>query len=324
MHDSIRKIVENRLVSIGGDSYITEAGDTISDIVNKNPKARDVANLKLLNPTYTTFENDLIITFITNNLSPNSGINISGFTGGFLRPSETVLTSLAFHNTRTDGIAGFDTFNEFLAVRNSSPTANIGDKVDSWVSEINKENNDSGAPELGFTAEKFGTNSIRIIPKDRINNAFEVDTLSLTRNDFVDASIDHVYLPPQEWIIVDRKFPLFLEGRQFTPPTNESFAILMIQDAATVGREFGTLLNTRLRTGTVRLKLYAPFGTGTKIVRDMADQFDSVLSYTAGDSMTGVGGTLFMKAGSLSQVAENSNGFLEYNLDYIYDYYTSA
>ena len=119
-------------------------------------------------------------------------------------------------------------------------------------------------------------------------------------------------------------FPVFIEGRTFTAPTSDPFAILFIQDAAVVGRQFGNSKDGRLRTGSVRIKLYAPFGTGTKVIRDMADAFDLTLSYTAGDAGTGAGGTLFMKAGSLRQVSENSDGNLEYNLDYIYDYYTSG
>ena len=118
-------------------------------------------------------------------------------------------------------------------------------------------------------------------------------------------------------------FPLFVEGRQFVQPTNDNFAILSIQDAVSVGRGFGNTKGGRRRSGSTRLKLYAPHGTGTKVVRDMADELDVILAYTAGDSNTGNGGTLFMKAGSLRQVSENTDGFLEYNLDYIYDYYTS-
>ena len=118
-------------------------------------------------------------------------------------------------------------------------------------------------------------------------------------------------------------FPLFVEGRQFVQPTNDNFAILSILDSVSVGREFGNAKGGRRRSGSTRLKLYAPHGTGTKIIRDMADELDVILAYTAGDSNTGNGGTLFMKAGSLTQVSENTDGFLEYNLDYIYDYYTS-
>ena len=118
-------------------------------------------------------------------------------------------------------------------------------------------------------------------------------------------------------------FPIFLEGRQFVQPLNSKFAILTIDDSVSVGREFGNAKGGRRRSGSVRIKLYAPHGTGTKIIRDMADELDEFLAYTAGDSNTGNGGTFFMKSGSLRQVSENTDGFLEYNLDYIYDYYTS-
>ena len=96
-------------------------------------------------------------------------------------------------------------------------------------------------------------------------------------------------------------FQVFIEGRTFTTPSGVSFAILSIQDASVVGREFGNSKDSRLRAGSVRIKLFAPFGNGTKVIRDMADSFDQVLSYTAGDTGTSAGGTLFMKAGSLRQ-----------------------
>ena len=153
-------------------------------------------------------------------------------------------------------------------------------------------------------------------------NAFESESVSISLDEGFSGSLDYIYISPRTWTIVGREFPLFLEGRQFTQPTTK-FSILLIQDASSVGREFGNVKNARRQSGSVRIKLYAPHGSGTKIVRDMADQFDDVLAYTAGDSNTGNSGTLFMKAGSLRQVSEDNDGFLDYNLDYIYDYYTT-
>ena len=321
MFDAVRQIIESRLLSLSGSSYDTTVsdspdGETLTSIVNKNPPVRDIANLKVLNPTYTTFQNDLLITFGSNDTVSGSGINVIGFPSEFLVPGNSALFALAIHN----GVSSsppVDTFAEFLVIRTADQNATLEVKITSWIDAIN------GVGDLGFTADEVvGSDSIRIIPKTRAGS-FLAESLSVGRTDGFNISIDYNYIPPRTWVIVAREFPLFLEGRQFTQPTNARFSVLLIQDAASVGREFGNVKNARRQSGSVRVKLYAPHGTGTKIVRDMADQFDDVLAYTAGDSDTGNSGTLFMKAGSLRQVSENNDGFLEYNLDYIYDYYTT-
>ena len=134
-------------------------------------------------------------------------------------------------------------------------------------------------------------------------------------------------------------FPIYLEGRPtnsaVTDSTDGKWAVLTIDDGASVGRAFGAvrtdtgttrpkLVRTSLDSGTVRLKLFAPFGTGTKIIRDMADELDDYLAYSGGDSGTGNGGTLFMKDGNLTRISSEDDGRLTYNLDYIYDYYYTS
>ena len=117
-------------------------------------------------------------------------------------------------------------------------------------------------------------------------------------------------------------FPMFVEGRQFKQPTNGNWGVLIIEDAAVVGRTFSGNHAER-RSGSVRIKLYAPHGSGTRLIRTMADELSTFLNYTSGDNSTGNGGTLFMKSGSLKRVSDDEDGYLSYNLDYIYDYYTS-
>ena len=135
-------------------------------------------------------------------------------------------------------------------------------------------------------------------------------------------------------------FPIFLEGREtnsvVTDNPDGKWAVLTIDDGASVGRAFGAsrttpvgetrpkLIRTSLDSGTVRLKLFAPFGTGTKVIRDMADELDDYLAYSGGDSGTGNGGTLFMKDGNLTRISSEDDGRLTYNLDYIYDYYYTS
>ena len=316
MFDAVRQIVESRLLNLGGETYDSVDLDTLASIVTRNPPVRDIANLQVLNPTYQSFNNDLLITFGSNDPVSGAGINVIGFPSEFLVPGNTALTALAIHNGDSSS-PPVDTYSEFLVIRTDDRNATLEVKITSWVTAMNS------ATDLGFTTTKVGNDSIRITPKTRATSSFLAESLSIGRTDGFAISANHIYLPPITWVIVDREFPLFLEGRQFTQPTNSKFSILMIQDASVIGREFGNVKDARKHSGTIRVRLYAPHGTGTKIVRDMADSLDSVLAYTAGDSSTGNSGTLFMRAGSLRQVSENTDGFLEYNLDYIYDYYTS-
>jgi hypothetical protein len=116
-------------------------------------------------------------------------------------------------------------------------------------------------------------------------------------------------------------FPIFLEGRVIVQPNGGSWGILIIEDSNNIGTEFGSI--SSLKSGSIRLKLFFPHGTGTKGIRDMADELDYFMKYTSGDDNTGVGGTLFIKNGSLRRVSDNVDGYLNYNLDYIYDYYTN-
>ena len=324
MFDSVRQIVESRLLSLSGESYLSfvVGGETLSTIVTKNPTVGSISNLKTLNPTYTTFDNDLLVAFGSNATNPNDGFQLAGFPGGFISTTRvaeggtlgTILTSLAFHNGPGTEVTA--PFNQFLRIDTPDRFASVTSKIASWADSIN------GETDLNFTAQSEGDFSMRITPKVR-SNAFEPESVTISLDNGFNGSLDYSYIGPRNWTLLGRDFSLFLEGRQFTQPTNSKFAILMIQDASVVGREFGNVEDARKYSGTVRVRLYAPHGTGTKVVRDMADTFDNVLAYTAGDSNTGNGGTLFMRAGSLRQVSENTDGFLEYNLDYIYDYYTS-
>lgn len=116
-------------------------------------------------------------------------------------------------------------------------------------------------------------------------------------------------------------FPIFLEGRKFKIPTGNPWGILIIEDSNHIRVEFG---NDGVRkSGAIRIKLFAPHGSGTKIIRNMADELEEILGYTSGDDETGNGGNLFIKNGSLRRVSDDDDGYISYNLDYIYDYYTN-
>ena len=74
-------------------------------------------------------------------------------------------------------------------------------------------------------------------------------------------------------------------------------------------------------SGSIRIKLYAPHGQGTRVIRDMATEL-SFLNYSRGnEGIDGMVGDLFLKNGRLTMVSDDDDGYLHFNLDYIYDYY---
>lgn len=115
-------------------------------------------------------------------------------------------------------------------------------------------------------------------------------------------------------------FPIFLEGRQITQPNNCGWGVLIIDDANAIGQEFGSI--GVKNSGAIRVKLFYPHGEGTRPIREMADEINAFLGYTDGNTCTTNEGTLFIRAGSLRRVSDDEDGYLSYNLDFIYDYYT--
>ena len=152
MFDAVRQIVESRLLSLGGENYTSEEDDTLTSVVTKNPTVGTIANLIALNPTYNTFDNDLLITFGSNNTAVNAGFQIAGFPGGFISETRvaeggtvgTILTSLAFHNGPGSDVTA--PFNQFLRIDTPDRFASVTSKIASWVNSINGETN------LGFAA----------------------------------------------------------------------------------------------------------------------------------------------------------------------------
>jgi len=94
---------------------------------------------------------------------------------------------------------------------------------------------------------------------------------------------------------------------------------LIIDDANSIGQQFGSIGGRD--SGAIRIKLFYPNGQGTKPIRDMADEVNSFLSYTDGNTCTNNVGTLFIRSGSLRRVSDDEDGYLHYNLDFMYDYY---
>ena len=78
-------------------------------------------------------------------------------------------------------------------------------------------------------------------------------------------------------------FPIFLEGRKIVQPNGGAWGVLIIEDSNNVSMEFGA--KSSLKTGVIRVKLFSPHGSGTKGIRDMADEVDGFMGHTAGDRL---------------------------------------
>ena len=118
-------------------------------------------------------------------------------------------------------------------------------------------------------------------------------------------------------------FSIFLEGRQFTQPTKGDWIVVSIDDAGAALRGYSD--NLRKTSGTVRFKISVRHGKGTKRVREIADIINNVMSFTAGNSNITVEseGTLLVHAGTLRKISDDDDGYLNYVIDFPYDYYTS-
>ncbi len=110
-------------------------------------------------------------------------------------------------------------------------------------------------------------------------------------------------------------FEVFLEGRTFVQPTGKDWAILSIEDAGSTLKSFGNKND--------RNKLSVQHGNGSKRAREVADKINDVMSFTAGgDSIAGTG-TLYVMAGNMRKVSDDDSGYLNYIINFSYDYYTS-
>ena len=334
MFEAVRQIVEARLfgISVGQQTFTTgtvggipgTGADSFDNIRTVSTfSGLSTTTLATLNPTYLDFPTDVIIT-VTGNSTANSNneIKVDGWATGQLVSGTPDLTSLVFTNSFGVGVGSF-TSGQFLIIRARSETATISEKISDWVGVINGIGSD-----LGYSATIIGTDSFRLTPKDRAADNIQDESLRVDTSGsgtFI-ATLDHVNDTGEVYTLFKDpvSFEVFLEGRVVQPAaTSENWAVLLISDSAVVGREFGNTSKGLRSSGSIRFKLYAPRNAGTKLIREMADELNLTYSYTTGDSDTTNGGTLFIKAGSLSKVSDDEDGKLSYNLDYIYDYYTS-
>ena len=308
--ESTRQIIESR-VFVGPGTVATQRLETLAQFATRNGVTE--AEVTLLNPIIPT---DILLRVTQNStVGNNDEVKIQVFPTGTLVPGTPAADNLVFINS-FGSLTGVDIVGtRFLIIKASSNTNSVAVKIQEWVTAI------SSVTDLGFTAEAAGTDGIIIKLTD---TSISVDDLALSTTANYVAEFSDVIAEGTNLILDDNdtSFSIFLESRDFTQPVNGKWAVLFINDSAVVGREFGNTSGLR-SSGSVRFKLYAPRNAGTKVVRDMADELTNLLNYTAGDTGTNAGGTLLIKPGSLTRVSDNEDGSISYNLDYIYDYYSS-
>ncbi len=73
----------------------------------------------------------------------------------------------------------------------------------------------------------------------------------------------------------------------------------------------------------MRFKISTQHGNGTKRVRAIADKINDVMSFTSGGNGIAGAGTLYVMAGAVRKVSDDDSGYLNYIIDFSYDYYTS-
>mgnify|MGYP003960901509 CR=1 FL=1 len=117
-------------------------------------------------------------------------------------------------------------------------------------------------------------------------------------------------------------FEVFLEGRVFVQPTGSDWVILSIEDAGSTLKAFGNK-DDRKTSGTMVFKLSVQHGNGSKRAREIADKINDVMSFTAGGNSIAGTGTLYVMAGNMRKVSDDDSGYLNYIIDFSYDYYTS-
>ena len=69
-------------------------------------------------------------------------------------------------------------------------------------------------------------------------------------------------------------------------------------------------------------KLSVQHGNGSKRAREIADKINDVMSFTAGGNSIAGTGTLYVMAGNMRKVSDDDSGYLNYIIDFSYDYYT--
>lgn len=121
---------------------------------------------------------------------------------------------------------------------------------------------------------------------------------------------------------------IYRNGTTFEQPNTGNYVVLFIADAGHANTTFGDRKGKA--SGVLKFRINVPEGQhqSTRNARLIADAINLRMGMTSGSASDDarfsngiIGGTLFIGEGSLRLVSDNEDGYLVYDLDFIYDYY---
>ncbi len=120
---------------------------------------------------------------------------------------------------------------------------------------------------------------------------------------------------------------IYRNGTSFSQPSTQ-YIVLFIEDAGHSNVTFGDRQGKA--SGVLKFRINVNEGNpdSTRNARLIADALSLRMGMTSGSLTTDarfvdgkIGGTLFIGEGSLRKISDNEDGYLVYDLDFIYDYY---
>jgi len=121
---------------------------------------------------------------------------------------------------------------------------------------------------------------------------------------------------------------VYRNGTSFQQPNNGNYVVMYVEDAGHANTTFGERHGKA--SGVLKFRINVPEGENqsTRNVRLIADAINLRMGMTSGSTSDDarfsggeIGGTLFIGEGSLRSISNNEDGYLVYDLDFIYDYY---
>lgn len=121
---------------------------------------------------------------------------------------------------------------------------------------------------------------------------------------------------------------VFRNGTSFQQPNTGQFVVMTVADAGHSNTTFGDRHGKS--SGVLKFRINVPEGENqsTRNARLVADAINLRMGMTSGSVSSDarftngvIGGTLFLGEGSLREISSNEDGYLVYDLDFIYDYY---
>ena len=121
---------------------------------------------------------------------------------------------------------------------------------------------------------------------------------------------------------------VYRNGTSFKQPNKDPFVVSFVEDAGHSNITFGDRQGKA--SGVLKFRINVPEGKNKspRQIREIADAINLRMGLTAGSASSdarftsgNIGGTLYIGEGSLRKISDNENGYLVYDLDFIYDYY---